>query len=420
MYRIFSKMEDFLQFLEECPTPYHFIAYSRRVLGENGFVELKEKESFPDPLPEKAFLVRDERSIIAFTQGGRQSVIGLCVHCDSPCFKLKPNYQQMVNNVPVIRLAMYGSGLWHTFCDHDLKVAGIVLIREKDGKLIQKLIDSKQPIAIIPNPAIHQVYKQSTNPTFEPENFNALAGNIQLKQYVASLLGIEENQIIDWDLRFVAAQPATSMNDIIFSDRLDNLSNCYAGLKAIIEPRENSKSTQIFAAFDNEEIGNSCRYGAKSDFLTVVLESLFKGTKYLSIKNNSLLLSCDNGHGTHPIYGSPSDQKNPCELGKGPVVKATTRSSLATDSIGISILKLASEKVGQNLQVQIAPNNQSSGLTMGPVVQFKTGIRTVDFGCPMTSMHSIRELINWKDVESITELIKNIYMNYDDYRPKQY
>ena len=411
-------MEDFLSFVESCPTPYHFVAYARRLLSDHGFVELPEKDIFPDPLPSKSFVVRDERSIVAFTIGGGESVIGVCCHSDSPCFKLKPNYMETdgVNNL--VHLAMYGKALWHTFIDRDLKVAGIVLVRNEDGTVQTRLVDSQRPIAIIPNLAIHHDYKISLTPTLDAEkHFTALIGGTNLKTYVASLLGINEEQILDWDLRFVPSQKSSVMNDLVFGKGLNNLANCYAGLMGLIDNREGSASTQIFAVFDNQEVGNCCRYGAKSDFLNVVLDAIFKDKKkYLSIKNRSLMISLENKHGEHPVYGSASDTLNPCKFGKGPVVVSTTRSSYASEMNGISIIKLAASSCDVPLQEQIAPNNQSVGPTMGPSIAFKTGIRTVDVGCGMLSMHSIRETVNWTDIESTIKLLKDLYMNYNNYR----
>lgn len=559
-------MEDFLHFLDECPTPYHFIAYARRELLQNGFVELDEKTHFnlDEPQNQKAFVVRDERSIIAFKLNNKQntnsgeSVVGICTNCDSPCFKLKYNYlqnklygevkeepedenytnaffnddkkknqiqntnnqNQKVSGYQLLRLSLYGNALWHTFFDRDLRLAGLVYVRDpKTNQISQRLVDSKRGVAVLPNCAIHQISSISLSPTYDPEkHFTALFNIVHdkdnkkdLRTYVASLLGdgeITEDQIVDWDLRFVDANNSDNFNNLVFGERLSNLSSCYAGLKAIISDKplklktidntenqdkqetENQETTenaeaasasetqegqtqgenaenqeepskkkkgkkhpfveekveleveedstnesnlpiQVLAIFDNEAIGSNCRSGGKSDFLQSILTeiyhyyftqksqenvSLSEVMNSLSIKNNSFLVSCASTHGTHPINDSPSDFQHPSVLGKGPVVKCTTRSSLATELFGTAIVKEASKKSGVPLQLQFLKNTSNFDVTIGTHIAFKTGIRTVDVGCPILSKESIRETMNFTDIVKFTALLSELLNNYNSYR----
>ena len=60
---------------------------------------------------------------------------------------------------------MYGGGLWHTWFDRDLALAGKVIIQDADGKLISKYWRSAGPILKVPNLAIHLTDKPGT---FEP------------------------------------------------------------------------------------------------------------------------------------------------------------------------------------------------------------------------------------------------------------
>jgi aspartyl aminopeptidase len=55
----------------------------------------------------------------------------------------------MLNTTP------YGGGLWHTWFDRDLGLAGRVILRSTDGSLRSELFRIDRPIARIPNLAIH-------------------------------------------------------------------------------------------------------------------------------------------------------------------------------------------------------------------------------------------------------------------------
>ena len=49
----------------------------------------------------------------------------------------------------------YGGGLWNTWFDRDLSIAGRVLVRQEDGTIAHKLMRVDEPVLRIPNLAIH-------------------------------------------------------------------------------------------------------------------------------------------------------------------------------------------------------------------------------------------------------------------------
>lgn len=55
----------------------------------------------------------------------------------------------------MLNVQTYGGGLWHTWFDRDLSLAGRVIAREKDGSFSHKLIKLKRPILRVPTLAIH-------------------------------------------------------------------------------------------------------------------------------------------------------------------------------------------------------------------------------------------------------------------------
>ena len=58
-------------------------------------------------------------------------------------------------------LQMYGGGIWHTWYDRPLGLAGRVVIKNKEGSLTNKIYTSNKPLAKISTAAIHL---KSSNP----------------------------------------------------------------------------------------------------------------------------------------------------------------------------------------------------------------------------------------------------------------
>jgi aspartyl aminopeptidase len=94
----------------------------------------------------------------------------VAAHTDSPCLKLKPVTASKKSGFLKLGVQTYGGGLWYTWFDRDLSVAGRVLIREADGTITDRLVCVRRPIMRIPTLAIHldrNVNTDGFKPNFE-------------------------------------------------------------------------------------------------------------------------------------------------------------------------------------------------------------------------------------------------------------
>lgn len=74
------------------------------------------------------------------------------------------------NGYQQINVQTYGGGLWHTWFDRDLTLAGKI-ITLKGNKLVSNYWQAKKPLLKIPNLAIHLTDKTGV---FEPNKENHL------------------------------------------------------------------------------------------------------------------------------------------------------------------------------------------------------------------------------------------------------
>ena len=113
-------------------------------------------------------------------------------------------------------------------------------------------------------------------------------------------------------------------------------------------------------------------------------------------------------HAIHPNHADKHDPQNAPRLGGGPVVKVNASQSYATDAPGAAVFERACREAGFAAQRFAARNDMRCGSTIGPIAAARLGMRAVDVGNPMLSMHSCREVAALADVPKMIAAIARV------------
>ncbi|GAA2029257.1 M18 family aminopeptidase [Agromyces tropicus] len=407
-------IEDFTAFVTASPSSYHAAEEAARRLEEAGFERLDERDAWPTG-PGRRVVVRDG-AVIAWVQpegaGPTTPFRILGAHTDSPSFKLKPNPASAAGGLSQANVEVYGGPLLNSWLDRELRLAGRLATRDGATHLV-----ATGPLLRIPQLAIHldrgvnndgltldkQRHVQpiwGVEPVGEPADIVA---------HLAAIAGIDPDEVAGHDVHVVdSSPPARFGRDGAFlaSGRMDNLTSVHAGVTAILDAPADAGHISVVAAFDHEELGSESRSGASGPFLQDVLARIGDGLGAGVEETRrafaaSWHVSSDAGHAVHPNYPERHDPVNRPVLGGGPLLKLNANQRYATDAAGAALWSAACRAAGVPTQEFVSNNAIPCGSTIGPLTATRLGIRTVDVGPPLLSMHSARELAHVEDLAAL-------------------
>lgn len=408
-----------IDFLQNSPTAYHASENVKELLISRGFIQLRETEDWEIQAGGKYFVVRGGSAVIAFTVGELDEFAYKIAasHTDSPALKLKESPVTKSGAYALLNVEKYGGGIWYSFFDRPLKLAGRVVKRE--GAALKEETVLSPFTLTIPSVAIHQNRNANEGFSVNPQiDLQPLFGYAKDEPTVDSLLEkIAGKNVISYDLFLVNADMPYSfgLNDeFLASPRIDNLANVLASIEALTSGGEHS-GIAVAACLDNEEIGSRSPQGADSDFLENTLRRIayalrFDDNEYYKALANSFLLSVDNAHATHPNHPEKSDPTNKVVLGGGIVVKAHANKAYITDATSSAIVKTIFDNAEVKYQTFFNRSDVASGSTLGSIAQSHMGIPGADVGIAQLAMHSSCECFAKADYLSMVEGI-SAYFN---------
>ena len=429
-------LTDLLAFLGDSPTPFHAVASARARLEAAGWKPLAETDPWTELAPGRYFLAHGGSSLFAFVVPDTKKLEGFRIvgaHTDSPNLRLKPTPEYKNAGYAQLGVEVYGGVLLNSWLDRDLSLAGRVFLGDGqgagkgNGKLETRLVRFDEPMLRVAQLAIHLdrdvndkgvVLNRQDHlaPIFGLASDDAK----DLPTLLAEKLEVPKERIAGSDLMLydvVAPTRGGRDGEMIFSARLDNLAMSHAAIRGLLDAAPQAASGDVVpvaALFDHEEIGSETAYGAQSGVLPRALERIVLGRggtreDYHRVLAGSLCVSADMAHAVHPNYESRHDARHKPVLNGGPVIKVNAQQRYATSGATAALFRDLCARAEVPVQHYAHRTDLPCGSTIGPIASTLLGIRTVDVGNPMLSMHSIRELGGSKDPAMMTRVLAAFY-----------
>lgn len=422
-----AHIQDLGAFVSASPSSFHAVHEAGRRLEGAGFVRLDELQPWAGGRG-RFFIIRDGALIAWVVPEGAGPATGfniLGAHTDSPTFKLKPRPTTGAHGWLQAGVEVYGGPLLNSWLDRELRLAGRLVMLDGTEHLA-----ATGPMLRFPQLAIHLDRAVNDGLTLDKQrHMNPVwglgsAADFDLLGVLAehvSGTSVDPAAIGGYDVVIADTQAPSVFggnSEFFAAGRLDNLSSTHAGLTALIAhasaPAVGGAGAPIavLAAFDHEEIGSNSRSGACGPILEDVLVRISDGlgatvSQRRQALASSFCVSADAGHAVHPNYAERHDPANQPVLNGGPLLKINANQRYATDAPGAALWARLCAESGVPYQDFVSNNAIPCGSTIGPLTATRLGIRTVDVGVPLLSMHSAREMCGVEDpwrLAAVTEL----------------
>lgn len=427
---------DYIDFLNKGKTEYLCVEEALKLLNENGFCNINEKDNLK--VGDKVYFVNKEKSIFASVIGNAPLKDGLNIigaHIDSPRLDLKPMPLVERANVAVLKTQYYGGIKKYQWLSIPLAMHGVVYNENGDKIKISVGEDDDFCFTIadlLPHLAKDQM-KANANEFIDPEKMSVILGNIKekdvkkdaVKSNILKILnekyGIKEIDFSRSDISFVPAFKAKFIGldkSMIGSYGQDDRVCAYATIRAMLDSIKEKTilpKTIVAMIVDKEEIGSTGNTSMSSLAFDMFLNKLIKKTNSdvdrLEVYYNSKMLSADVTAGVNPDYPEVSDIQNANIIGSGVAIEkygGGSGKSMASEASARFMSEVMSIFDKENVVYQmgtLGKIGKGGGGTIAYILADK-GVDVVDCGTAVLAMHSPFEVTSKYDV----------YMTYSAYK----
>lgn len=394
-------------------TAFQVVAHTAGLLERAGYRPLRETEEWTLEPGGRYYVTRNGSSLIGFRlpEGRPAAFMMTAAHSDSPAFQVKENAELTGDGGTRLSVEGYGGMLCASWMDRPLSIAGRIMVRTEGG-IAARLVDLKEPVALIPHVAIHMNRDANNGAKYNvavdmPPLYGERDG---FRRRIAAAAGVDEKDILTHDLFLYNPQPGVEWGDYISAPRLDDLQCAFATLRGFLTA-DGSAACPVYCLFDNEEVGSQTKQGAASTFLRETLERICDalGLSLRAMAAGSFLLSCDNAHAVHPNHPEFADKNHTARMNGGVVLKYNASQRYATDAVSAALFQTVCEKAGVPFQRYANRPDMAGGSTLGSIANTQVSLNTADIGLAQLAMHSALETAGARDTACLVKAARTFF-----------
>ena len=427
--QIFKFAEEYKNYLNSAKTEREFVTVTEKELIKNGFTDINKKKTLKKS--DKVYYNNRDKNIVAVIIGKDiKSGINMIVsHVDSPRLDLKPNPIKEIEEFALLNTHYYGGIKKYQWAATPLALHGVVYLKNNKKVTLSIGEDEDDPVFSIPDILPHLAYKvqdeRKSREVIQGEELKLLFGNMpvndknakeQTKQLVLNKLkkeyGIEYDDFFAAELEIV---PAGKLRDVGLDRSMiggygqDDRICAYTSLRAIYEVKNPEKTVMVYLT-DKEEIGSEGSTSLKATLPELIIGKMLSMTE----KNyndqilretlwNSKALSSDVTAAMNPIFKSVHDEENVARLSYGLAFAKYTgsRGKVSANDADAEYLQEIRQIFDKNkIKYQSGGFGKVDEGGGGTVAKYLAhyGIKTVDAGPALLSMHSLFEISSKADL----------------------
>ncbi|AFI31151.1 aminopeptidase [Borrelia crocidurae] len=422
--------QKYKKFLSTVKTEREATNYAIQKAKEKGFISACQKKELQ--AGDKIFYTSRNKNIALVFIGKEPIENGMhfiVSHTDSPRLDAKPLPIIQENEFTMMKTNYYGGIKKYQWLSTPLSIRGIIFLQNGEQVEISIGDNNDDPVFVIPDILPHLDRKvqrdKKADDIIEGENLRIIIGSLPIesrdkeKVKFATLTLLKEKYNISEE-DFVSAEieivPAGEAKDVGIDRALigaygqDDRVCAYASLEAILNLEETPNKTAICFLVDKEEIGSTGSTGLQSRYLEYFVSDIIFKLKQKEYNNlivhkalwNSKSISADVCGAINPLF-KVHDEQNAPKLGYGiPIMKYTGHGGkiMASDADAELVSYIRNLLDKNNIAWQIATLGKVEEGGGGTVAKFLAhyGIRTIDMGPGVISMHSPFEITSKFDI----------------------
>ena len=416
--------EGYKKFMDSAKTEREAAVVSEQMLLAAGYKAFEPKKVYAPG--EKIYFIQENKAVVAATIGQKPYEEGfrlVIAHTDCPRLDLRPNPLYEADHMSYFRTHYYGGVRKYQWGTIPLAIHGV--FTRADGSSVNFAIgeDENDPVFCITDLLPHLGAEQNERKLSEGikgEELNVLIGSDAVEEedvkeavklntliLLNQKYGITERDFTRAEIEVV---PANKARDVGFDRSMigayghDDRVDAYPALLAEIETKDPVRTT-ICVLTDKEEIGSDGVTGMQSMYVFHFMQMLCRaaGQDDILAFRNSVCLSADVTAAYDPSWASAFEKQNGTYAGRGIAIFKYTGSrgkSSASDANAELVGDITRMLDANNVAWQIGEMGRLDLGGGGTIAKYvaNRGIKVLDMGVPVLSMHSPFEVIHKTDL----------------------